>query len=91
MIKLQVARPLSTSILQLMATGPDPVQARNFLKALIDDYLAFKKETRAMTSDDIVFSLSDQVTKRDAALKAEQDKWGEYQRTNSVAVLRWAS
>ncbi len=86
-VKLQVARPMSTSILQLMATGADPVQTQGFLQALIEEYLSFKKESRTATSDDIVVSLSDQLSKREAALKAEQEKWVEFQRTNNVAVL----
>jgi polysaccharide biosynthesis transport protein len=85
--KVEIVQPLRTSILQLVATGPDQELTQSFLMALIDGYLAYKKETRIMTSQDILDSLNDELAKRAADLQAEQDKWAEYQRSNNVAVL----
>lgn len=87
LIKIEVARPLGTSILQLQATGRDPSATRGFLQALIGEYLSFKKETRSATTEDLVLSLADQLTKREAALRAEQDKWVDFQKTNNIAVM----
>jgi Mrp family chromosome partitioning ATPase/uncharacterized protein involved in exopolysaccharide biosynthesis len=86
-VNLEVAQPLKTSILKLMATGSDPAKTQVYLQALVDEYRAFKKETREATSEDIVISLNDQLAQRETALGKEQDKWATFQKTNNVAVL----
>ncbi|MDX1953417.1 MAG: P-loop NTPase, partial [Verrucomicrobiota bacterium] len=87
LVKLQVVRPMGTSILQLQASGRDPVVVRAFLEALIEEYISFKKGSMASTTEDLLISLNDQLIKREAALKAEQAKWALFQKTNNVAVL----
>jgi succinoglycan biosynthesis transport protein ExoP len=86
-VKVDISQPMKTSILLLQATGGDPTVTQRFLQALIDEYLAYKKETRRSTSEDIVASLTDQLTQKEKDLKSEQDKLAEFQRTNNVAVL----
>jgi Mrp family chromosome partitioning ATPase len=87
LVKLDVVRPLGTSILQLQATGADPVVAQHFLQALIDGYRSFKKDTRDSTSGELVSSLNEQLSGQKKVLQGEQDKWIEFQKTNNVAVL----
>src|SRR5215472_9498123 len=86
-INVDVVRPMSTAILQLRATGNDPALTQTFLQALITNYLAFKKETRVSTAEDLVSLLNDQLSVREKELKAEREKWVEYQRTNDLAVV----
>jgi polysaccharide biosynthesis transport protein len=84
---IDVFQPVKTSILQLQATGPDPTLTQRLLQALVDEYLAYKRETRIVTSQDILDSLQDELAKKAATLQAEQDKWAEFQKTNNLAVL----
>lgn len=84
---LDITRPQNTAILQVRATSPDPEVVQRFLQALIDGYLAYKKDMRRSTSEDVVASLEDQLAAKEKDLKAEQDKWTEFQRSNNVAVL----
>jgi len=84
---VDVIQPLKTSILQLQATGPDPALTQRYLQMLIAEYLAYKKETRISTSQDVLDSLQDELTRKAADLQAEQDKWAEFQKLNNVAVL----
>lgn len=86
-VKLEVTQPLKTSILLLQATGTDPNLTRKFLQALIDEYLAYKKETRRSTSEDVVASLTEQLGQKERELKSQQDALADFQRTNNVAVL----
>jgi len=86
-LDVEVVRPMGTSILQLRATAPDPAVAQEFLKSLIDEYLAFKKDTRLSTAEDLVGSLTEQLEKRERELNAEQEKWLESQKTNNLPVL----
>jgi len=85
--KVEIVQPLKTSILQLKATGPDLELTQRFLQALVSEYLAYKKATRLTTSEDVLSSLQDGLTKKTADLQGEQDKWAEFQKSNNVAVL----
>jgi capsular exopolysaccharide synthesis family protein len=84
---IDVFQPMKTSILELQATGPDPVLTQKLLQVLINEYLAYKKETRITTSQDILDSLQDELEKKAASLQTEEDIWAEFQKSNNVAVL----
>lgn len=86
-VRVEVTQPLKTSILILRATSADAQLAQGFLQALVDEYLKYKKETRLSTSEDVVLSLTDELTKKGAELAIEQGRWTEFQKTNNVAVL----
>jgi capsular exopolysaccharide synthesis family protein len=86
-VDIEVIQPLKTSILLVQATGSDPSLTQRFLQILVEQYLAYKKETRLLTSEDLVISLTDQVGKKAKDLQATQDRWAEFARTNNVAVL----
>lgn len=86
-VTLEVFQPMKTSILVLQATARDPDLARRFLQALIEEYLAYKKETHISSTEDIVASLTDQLAQREKDLRGEQDRWAEFQKSNNVAVL----
>ena len=86
-ISVEAVRPMGTTILQLRATGPEPALTQAFLEALIEEYKKFKKDTRVSTTEDLLKSLDEEITKREEELKAEQDKWVEFQKTNTLALL----
>ena len=87
-IKVEVVRPMATSILQLRATGPDPALPQQFLQALIKEYLAFKNDTRLSTTTDLLSTLTAELTKIENDLQTEQEKWDAFQKTNNVALLQ---
>jgi len=85
--KVDVYQPMKTSLLAIHATGSDPATVQRYLKALLDEYLAYKKETRRSTTEDIVDSLKVELAKREADLKTKHELWVEFQKSNTVAVL----
>jgi capsular exopolysaccharide synthesis family protein len=85
--KVDVYQPMKTSILAVHATGPDSALVQRYLKGLLDEYLAYKKETRKSTTEDLIDSLKTELGKREADLKTNQDSWVEFQKSNNVAVL----
>ena len=85
--RIDIVQPVKTSILQLQATGPDPAMTQHFLQVLMEEYLAYKKETRAKTSQDVLDSLQEELAKKAVDLQTEQDKWADFQKSNNVAVL----
>ena len=86
-IEFDVVQPLKTSILKLQALGPDPVKTQTYLQAVVEEYRAFKKQTRDATSEEIVDSLTDKLSKRESSLQEAQTNWAAFQKTNNVAVL----
>jgi hypothetical protein len=85
--KVDVVQPLKTSILLLQATGPDPDVTQHYLQSIVDGYLKYKKETHISTSQDVLDSLRDQLSSKEADLQAEEDKLADFERSNNVAVL----
>jgi capsular exopolysaccharide synthesis family protein len=85
--KVDVYQPMKTSILAVQVTGPEPATTQKILQSLIEEYLSYKRDTRRSTSEDLLSSLTSELAKREAELKAEQDKWADFQKSNNVAVL----
>jgi succinoglycan biosynthesis transport protein ExoP len=85
--KIEVYQPMKTSILAVQVTGPEQVTSQRLLEALLEEYVSYKKDTRKSTSEDLVNTLTSELAKREADLKAEQDKWADFQKSNNVAVL----
>jgi capsular exopolysaccharide synthesis family protein len=86
-VKLEVTQPMRTTLLNLKVTGSDPDLVQRFLQALIDQYLAYKKETQTSSSDELVLKLTDEMSKKDSLLHTLQDKWLAFQKTNNVGAL----
>jgi capsular exopolysaccharide synthesis family protein len=87
-VRVRVAQAPKSAVFVLSAAGTDPAYTQAHLNALIDEYLNYKKEIRAATSDDTLASISEQVYQQEKELKAEQEKLSNFQRDNSLAVLQ---
>lgn len=86
-VKITINQPLRTSLLDIEATGSDPDLVQRFLQSLIAEYLAYKKETRLASSEDLLNSITEQVAIKGTNLEAAQQQWADFQKTNNVAVL----
>jgi capsular exopolysaccharide synthesis family protein len=86
--KLKVTESPKSSILELHATGSEPLSTRAFLNALMSEYLAFKRENRVQASDRAVASLATQVNELAAELKAQQERMYAFQMSNNVVFLQ---
>ena len=87
LVSIKVSQLPKSAVLELKAKGPTETYTRAFLDATMDEFLAYKKEVRSATSGDTYTSVSEQITRQQADLKAAQDKLTNYQRDNNVAVL----
>ena len=85
--KIEVVQPLKTSILVLQATGPDPDVTQHYLQSIVDGYMNYKKQTHISTSQDVLDSLRDQLSTKEAEMQADEDKLTDFERSNNVAVL----
>jgi polysaccharide biosynthesis transport protein len=87
-VKVEVVRPMGTSILQLQATSSDANTSQAFLQALTNRYLEFKKQTRLSTSEELLDSLDNELTNRLATLKADELKLAEFKKTNDIPLAQ---
>ena len=88
LVHLEIDQMRKTTIFELQATGKDPTYTVNYLNALMDEYLAYRKEVRSLSSDDTLASLTTQFLEQEKELKRHQEGMMEFQKTNSVALLQ---
>lgn len=87
-VKLKITQAPKSAVFVLQAVGSQAAVTQRYLNALIDEYLAYKKEVRASSSDDTLASIAQQVYEHEKELKAEQEKLAAFQRDNNLAVLQ---
>jgi polysaccharide biosynthesis transport protein len=86
--KVQVTESSKSSILELRATGTDPVATRRFLNCLMAEYFTFKKEGREDASERTLVSVTGEVRQLAEELKAQQEKLHAFQSSNNVVFLQ---
>jgi capsular exopolysaccharide synthesis family protein len=77
-----------SSILNLQATGFDPVFTRNYLDALMDAFLSYEREMRNQISGVTLASINDQMQSAEQDLKSEQDALMAFEQSNNMAILQ---
>jgi succinoglycan biosynthesis transport protein ExoP len=86
-VSLQVTLLPRTTIFVLKATGSDPQYAQAFLKACMEEYIAFKKEMRSTTSDTTLAGLTEETGRLESRLQRDEEELVAFQMTNSVVIL----
>ena len=87
-VAVNISQQPKSAVFLLRATGTDPVYTQAYLEALMEEYLNYKKEVRAASSDDTLVTLSKQVGQQEKELRVEQEKLANFQQDNSVALLQ---
>jgi capsular exopolysaccharide synthesis family protein len=86
-VELRVAQSPRSTVFVVQASSSDATYTQGFLNALLEEYLAYRKNIRKVVSGDTLASISDQVLRLERDLKAAQDALTAFQRTNNLAVL----
>jgi polysaccharide biosynthesis transport protein len=86
-VKITVSAAPRSSVVVVQATSANPSYTRAYLDALINEYLAYRKNIRQVVSGDTLASISAQVLRLETDLKSNQDALTGFQRTNNLAVL----
>ncbi|MGD0261300.1 MAG: polysaccharide biosynthesis tyrosine autokinase [Verrucomicrobiota bacterium] len=87
-VKATVKQQPKSTIFVLHASSPNPEYSQAFLDALVNEYLAYKKNVRKLVSGDTLSSISDQVLRLERELKADQEALTTFQRSNNLAILQ---
>ncbi len=86
--KLKIAEGSKSSVLDLRATGREPMATQAFLNSVIDEYFAFKKENREQASDQTVSSIASELRELEKRLEAQQEKLHAFQVANNAVFLQ---
>lgn len=86
-VQVRVTQSPRSTVFVIQASSSDAAFAQNFLNALLEEYLAYRKNIRRLVSGDTLASISDQVLRLERDLKASQDALTSFERTNNLAVL----
>lgn len=86
-VELRATQSPRSTVFVLQASSSDATYAQSFLNALLQEYLAYRRNIRKIVSGDTLASISDQVLRLERDLKASQDALTAFERTNNLAVL----
>jgi polysaccharide biosynthesis transport protein len=87
-ITLKFKEAPKSAVFSITASSADPTFSRNFLDALMNEYLEYKKTVRKLVSGDTAASISAQVEALERELKAAQDALTTFQRSNNLAIVQ---
>lgn len=76
-----------TTIFVLRATGEDPQYVQQFLQAAMEEYINFKKEMRAQTSDTTLAGLTEEILRLERETRKADEELSAYQSTNSIVMM----
>ena len=84
---LTVRTSPKSSILELRVTGSAPKPTQAYLDAVMDEYLAFKKESREHTSAGALSSITEQVHEVEKQIQQQQAQMTLFQTSNNISYL----
>jgi capsular exopolysaccharide synthesis family protein len=86
-VNIKITEAPKSSVFLVQASSADPVFSQVYLDALMNQYLAYKKNVRKTVSGDTLASISDQVSRAEKELQDTQEALVSYQRSNNLAVI----
>jgi capsular exopolysaccharide synthesis family protein len=86
-VALKFTEAPKSAVFLITTSSANPAYSRNFLNALMSEYLAYKRNARKVASGDTAASISAQVESLERDLKSAQDALTVFQRTNNLAIL----
>ncbi len=86
-IKLVVAPLPQTSIFVLTATGDEPEFPQKFIDAVMQEFIATRREMRMDKGETMGTAISEEIARVEADLKKEEDALITFQRENNIGFL----
>jgi polysaccharide biosynthesis transport protein len=86
-VLLSFKKAPKAAIFAITAGSADPAFSRNYLDALMLEYLEYKETVGKLDSGDTAASISTQVESSQGDLRNAQDALAAFQRTNNPAIL----
>ena len=86
-VELLVGPLAQTSIFLFTATGSEPVYPQKFLDAVMQEYIATRRELRSQKTDSAESSIGNEIERAQIELHKEEDKLLDFQRKNNIGFL----
>ncbi len=77
-----------TSIFLLRAFGSEPDYTRAFLNAVMEEYINFRKEMRAQTSESTLLAIKDELIRLEEKINQEEEAIVNFQRENNLVFIQ---
>lgn len=77
-----------TSIFLLRAFGGEPEYTREFLNAVMEEYINFRKEMRAQTSESTLLAIKDELLRLEEKISQEEAAIVDFQRENNLVFIK---
>jgi Mrp family chromosome partitioning ATPase/uncharacterized protein involved in exopolysaccharide biosynthesis len=87
LVKVQVTQIPKTTIFDVVATGPEPAYTQAFLEALMNEYLAYKRNVHKELASSAEASISKQVNDYETEVQTRENALSQFKSTNDMAVL----
>ena len=87
-VKLEVRQLPNTAIFELKAFGKTPVYTQAFLDAVMDEYIASKKEMRANKTESMAIVVQDELVRLEKDMQKEEEEMHAFQKENNIGFLR---
>jgi len=86
-VTLTVAPLPQTSIFILTTTGAEPVYPQKFLDAVMQEFIATRREMREEKGETVGSAIGEEITRLQADLKKDEEKLVAFQRENNIGFL----
>jgi len=86
-VRVKITQVPRSKVIELRVIGSYPSYTRAYLQAIIDEYLTYKKDTRALSSEDTVSKLKNELEEQQRVLEKKEKELRQFQQTNDIAVL----
>jgi capsular exopolysaccharide synthesis family protein len=87
-VDIKVNSSSQSSIYEVEARSVNPAFTSEYLEALMQTYLEYRKNKRSEVSEGTLASISEQVQRLERDMKAGQETLNEYEKSNNFAVLQ---
>ncbi len=86
-VQIEVSSTPKSSVYVIQSSSANPAFTPNYLNALMEQYLEYRKNIRSRVSSGTLASISEQVQRLERDMKLGQEALNEYERSNNLTVL----
>ena len=86
---IEITKSPAALILVAAVTSPDPVYAQRLLQAMVDSFLAQRKESKTIRAEGPAASLADEIARLDKEITADDKALIDFQKRQQVVIAEY--
>ena len=87
-VNVDISQASRTTILILRAAGAEPLYTQAYLDAVMQEYIAFKKEMRVEKSDNMTSAIRNQLILLEKQTNLDEDELIQFQKENNLGAMQ---